>query len=105
VSLIDLGHRFRLLVNEVDVVAPDADLPRLPVARATWKPLPDFERAATAWILGGGAHHTVFTQALTSEYLVEFAEMAGVECLVINEATDIAAFKNALRWNESAFGA
>ena len=104
VSLIDLGHRFRLLVNEVDVVAPDADLPRLPVARATWKPLPDFERAATAWILGGGAHHTVFTQALTPEYLVEFAEMAGVECLVINEATDIAGFRNALRWNESAFG-
>jgi len=104
VSLIDIGHRFRLLVNEVDVVSPDAALPRLPVARATWKPLPDFERAATAWILGGGAHHTVFAQAITPEYLVEFAEMAGIECVVINEATDIAAFKNALRWNESAFG-
>jgi len=103
VSLIDLGDRFRLLVNAVEVVPPNADLPKLPVARATWKPLPDFERAATAWILGGGAHHTVFTQSLTTEYLVEWAEMAGIECVVIDGKTDIAELKKELRWNETSF--
>ena len=101
VSLIDLGSRFRLLVNEVDVVPPDADLPRLPVARATWKPRPDFETAATAWILGGGAHHTVFTQALTSEHILEFAELANIECVLIDGLTSITALKKELRWNES----
>ena len=77
VSLVDLGNRFRLLLNEVDVVPPDAPLERLPVARAVWSCKPDFRTAATAWILAGGAHHTGFSQALSAEHLEDFAAMAG----------------------------
>ncbi|MGE5529529.1 MAG: L-arabinose isomerase [Patescibacteria group bacterium] len=99
-SLIDLGNRFRLLVNEVLVVKPEADLPKLPVARALWTPLPDLATAAEAWILAGGAHHTGFSQAIGAEYLEDFAEMAGIEYMPIDAATKIRDFKNELRWNE-----
>ncbi len=101
-SLIDLGNRFRLLVNEVEVEeAPD--LPRLPVARVLWTPKPELETAAAAWILGGGAHHTGFSKAVRREHLEDFAEMAGVEFLVIDETTNISGFKKELRWNEAYF--
>jgi L-arabinose isomerase len=99
-SLIDMGNRFRLIVNEVAVVKPDKPLPKLPVARAMWIPKPNLEVAAGAWILAGGAHHTGFTQALTSEYLENFAEIAGIEYLLINNSTSISEFKKELRWNE-----
>lgn len=99
-SLIDMGNRFRLIVNEVDVVVPDEDLPKLPVARVVWKPLPDLRTAATAWILAGGAHHTGFSQAITSEMLEDYAEMADIEYLLINKDTRLREFKNELRWNE-----
>ncbi|HET7377091.1 MAG TPA: L-arabinose isomerase [Anaerolineae bacterium] len=99
-SMIDVGDRFRLIVNEVDVVPPDQPLPNLPVARALWVPRPDLKTAATAWILAGGAHHTGFSQTVTSEHLADFAEMADVEFLLIDQNTNLAEFKKELRWNE-----
>lgn len=99
-TLIDMGNRFRLLVNEVDVVKPEQKLPKLPVARALWAPLPDLKAAAEAWILAGGAHHTGFSQAVTKEHLEDFAEMAGIECVFIDNDTKINEFKKELRWNE-----
>jgi L-arabinose isomerase len=97
---MDLGNRFRLLVYEVDVVAPDAELTRLPVARAVWRCKPDFTTAATAWILAGGAHHTGFSQALGAEHLEDFAAMAGIEFLTIDDRTDVRGFRQELRTGE-----
>jgi L-arabinose isomerase len=99
-TLLDMGNRFRLVVNQVDVVRPPEPLSRLPVARAVWIPRPDLKTAATAWIMAGGAHHTAFTQAVGREHLEDFADMAGVELLVINEHTCLSEFKKELRWNE-----
>ncbi len=99
-SLIDLGNRFRLLVNEVDVVKPDQPMPRLPVAQAVWKCRPDFETACAAWIYAGGAHHTGFSQAVTAEMLEDFAAIADLEFLLIGEKTTVSEFKKELRWNE-----
>jgi L-arabinose isomerase len=99
-SVIDLGNRFRMVVNPVDVIPPDAPLPKLPVARLVWKPRPNLKTAAAAWILSGAAHHAAFSQAITSAHLEDFAEMAGVEFLLIDENTDLSAFKKELRWNE-----
>ncbi|MBI0274824.1 L-arabinose isomerase [Hafnia alvei] len=99
-SLIDLGDRFRLLVNCVDTVEQPRDLPKLPVARAIWKAQPSLATAAEAWILAGGAHHTVFTRALDVEYLRLYAEMHNIEFLLIDNATTLPAFKNEIRWNE-----
>ena len=99
-SLIDMGDRFRLLVNCVDTVEQPRDLPKLPVARAIWKAQPSLATAAEAWILAGGAHHTVFTQALDVEYLRLYAEMHNIEFLLIDNATTLPAFKNEIRWNE-----
>jgi len=104
VALLDLGGRFRMLVNEVDAVEPDAAMPRLPVARAVWVPRPNLCAAAAAWIYAGGPHHTVFSQALTSEPFEDLAEMAGIECLRIDAETRVGDFKDRLRWNEAAFG-
>ena len=103
VTLVDLGHRYRMIVNEVEVVEPE-DLPKLPVARALWVPKPDLKTAAAAWILAGGAHHTSFSQALTVQNMVDFAEIAGIECLVIDDSTDLNQFKKELRWNQAYFG-
>jgi L-arabinose isomerase len=99
-SLVDMGNRFRLLVNEVNVIEPQHPLPKLPVARALWIPDPDLKVAATAWIHAGGAHHTALTRALTSTHLQTFADMAGMECLLIDGGTSISAFVNELRWND-----
>ncbi len=99
-SLIDMGNRFRLLVNEVEAIEPEADLPKLPVARVLWKCKPNLKTAATAWILAGGAHHTCYSQNLTPEYLEDFTTIAGIEYLLINDKTDMHQFKNELRWNE-----
>ncbi len=103
-SLIDMGDRFRLIVNAVDVVEQPHALPKLPVARAVWKALPNLDVAAEAWILAGGAHHTVYTQAITAEHLRILADIFGIEYLLIDEKTDISAFKNEINWNELAFG-
>lgn len=102
-SIIDLGNRFRLLVNTVEVVNPDAELPKLPVARAVWIPKPDLKTAAAAWILAGGAHHTAFSQAITSEHLEDFAEMAGIEFVLINDQTQVSELKKELRWNAAYY--
>jgi L-arabinose isomerase len=99
-SLIDLGNRFRLIVNAVDVVTPDADFPKLPVARAMWKPRPNLQIGAAAWILAGGAHHTAFSQAVNKEFLEDFSEIADIEFMLIDENTTIPEFKKELRWNE-----
>jgi L-arabinose isomerase len=103
-TIVDMGNRFRMVVNEVKVVKPDAPLPRLPVARALWVPRPDLKTAAAAWILAGGAHHAAFSQPVKAEYLEDFAEMAGVEFLLIDGATTIREFKKELRWNELYYG-
>lgn len=99
-SIIDMGNRFRMIVNAVEVVTPDADFPKLPVARAMWKPLPDLQTGAAAWILAGGAHHTAFSQQVNREFLEDFAEIADIEYLLIAENTNISDFKKELRWNE-----
>ena len=99
-TVLDMGNRFRLLVNEVDVVAPDEPLPNLPVARAVWIPKPNLKVAAGAWILAGGAHHTGFSQAVTSEQMEDFADMAGIEFIKIDQDTRLSEFKKELRWNE-----
>jgi len=99
VSVIDLGNRFRMIINEVEVVKCP-DMPNLPVASILWKPMPDLKTAATAWILAGGAHHTGFSSAIGSEYIEDFASMTGVECVKIGEKLDLSAFRNELRWNE-----
>ena len=103
VSPVDLGNRFRLLVNEVEAVEPAQDLPRLPVARALWIPQPDLKVGAAAWILAGGAHHTVYSQQTDTRYLEIFAEMADVELVVIDRDTTLRTFKNDLRRNEAAY--
>lgn len=99
-SMIDLGNRFRLLVNEVDVVKPEKPLPKLPVARAVWVPRPNLADGAAAWIYAGGAHHTGFSQAVTTEMLEDFAEIAGIELVVIDAATKVRDLKQQLRWSE-----
>lgn len=103
-SIIDMGNRFRMLVNEVEAVKPEHDLPKLPVARVLWKPLPDLKTACAAWILAGGAHHTGYSQNLTSEYMQDFADMAGIEYVLINKDTTIYNLKNELRWSEAYYG-
>ncbi len=102
-SMIDLGNRFRLLVNEVDAVEAQHPLPKLPVARVLWKPLPDMQTACAAWILAGGAHHTCFSQNLAIEHVNDFAEMAGVELVRISKGTTVVQVKNELRWNEASY--
>lgn len=99
-SMVDMGNRFRLLVNEVQAVKPLQDLPKLPVARVLWKPLPDMHTGCAAWIYAGGAHHTCYSQNLTAEHLEDFAEMAGIEYVRIDMKTDLYEFKNMLRWND-----
>ena len=103
-SLIDMGNRFRLLVNEVDVVAPEQPMPKLPVAQALWVPKPNFEDACACWIYAGGAHHTGFSQAVTTEMLEDFAEIAGIELVVIDGQTGVRDFKKELRGNEIYYG-
>jgi L-arabinose isomerase len=102
VSLVDLGGRFRLIVNEVDAV-DHPDLPKLPVARAVWQCRPDFKTACAAWILAGGAHHTVFSYALTTEHVEDFAEIAGVELVVIDAHTRLRDLRRELRQDDLAF--
>jgi L-arabinose isomerase len=99
-SVIDMGNRFRLLVNEVEAVAPEHDLPKLPVARVLWKPYPDMKTGCAAWILSGGAHHTCYSQNLTSQHLEDFADMAGIEYVVIGKETNLRQLKNELKWSE-----
>ncbi|MBT3272727.1 MAG: L-arabinose isomerase [Spirochaetales bacterium] len=99
-SIMDMGNRFRMVVNEVDVVAPDQPLPMLPVARVVWVPRPNLKIAAASWILAGGAHHAGFSQAVGAGHLEDFAEIAGIEYLRIGKEATISDVKKELRWNE-----
>jgi L-arabinose isomerase len=100
VALMDLGNRFRFLVNEVDAISPPHELPKLPVARAVWKCRPDFKTAVGAWIQAGGAHHTGYSYAVTAEHIEDLAEIAGVEVAVIDAETKLREFRQQLRNNE-----
>jgi len=99
-SIVDMGQRFRLVANVVDVVPTDEPLPKLPVARALWLPRPNLKTAAAAWIYAGGAHHTSFSYSVTAEHLQDFADMVGIEFLLIDENTKLEDFKKELRWND-----
>ncbi len=99
-SIMDMGQRFRMVANVVDVIPTDAPLPKLPVARAFWLPRPNLKTAAAAWIHAGGAHHTGFSYALTADHLHDFADMAGIEFLLIDENTGLEEFRKELRWND-----
>jgi L-arabinose isomerase len=103
VGLLDLGDRFRLVLNEVEVVRPPKDLPCLPVARALWEPRPGLRVAAEAWLLAGGPHHTCLSTALTRMHLEDFAEMTGFELIAIDDGTTVREVKNELRWNQAYY--
>jgi L-arabinose isomerase len=103
VGLVDLGTRLRLVANEVDVVEPEEDLPRLPVARAVWQPRPDLATAAEAWLTAGGPHHTCFTQALGRDVLEDLADIAGVELVTVDAATTSRTIHQELRWNQAYY--
>jgi L-arabinose isomerase len=103
VGLLDMGERFRIVLNEVDVVCPPTDLPRLPVARALWEPRPSLKIAAEAWLLAGGPHHTSFSTALRREHLEDLAEIAGIELITIGDGSSVADIKKELRWNQAYY--
>jgi L-arabinose isomerase len=102
-SLIDMGNRFRMIVNELDVVKPAHELPNLPVARALWEPRPSLKVAAAAWILAGGAHHAGFSQAVQARHIEDYAAMAGIEFVAIGQDTTITGLRKELRWNEASY--
>ncbi|WP_147804115.1 L-arabinose isomerase [Alkalicoccus halolimnae] len=99
-ALIDLGHRFRLVINEIDAVVPDMPTPNLPVAKMLWTPQPSLSTAAEGWIHAGGAHHTVLSFSASVTQLLDWAEMTGIEAVVINKDSTIHELKNTLKWNE-----
>lgn len=103
VSLVDMGNRFRLIVNEVEAIKPIADLPNLPVARVLWDAKPTLEIAANAWILAGGAHHTAYCQSINTEYMEDLADIAGIELLVIDDRTTVRDFKDKINANEAYY--
>ena len=100
-GMTDLGDRFRIVANEIDIVGTDHPLPRLPVARAVWMPRPDLRTAVEAWLIAGGAHHTVLTRAIDPEPLADLAEMAGIEFLLIDGDTRVSDFRKEVRWNSA----
>ncbi|MER5895389.1 L-arabinose isomerase [Streptomyces sp. NPDC001876] len=101
VGLADLGDRFRLVANDIDVVSPAEPLPALPVARAVWQPRPDLRTSTESWLTAGGPHHTVLSTALTTEHLDDLAEMLRMELAVIDGATSVRQFTRELRWNQA----
>ncbi len=103
VGLADMGERFRLVANGIDVVPPPEPLPRLPVARAVWKPAPDFRTSTEAWLTAGGPHHTALSSAAGEEELVDLADMLGTELLLIDSSTTLRQFANEIRWNQAYF--
>lgn len=104
VSLIDMGGRMRLIVNDAIAVKPLKDMPKLPVARVMWDPMPNLETSAEAWILAGGAHHSVMSYTLTAEHMRDFAEMLGIEFIHIHKDTDLIELKKELMWNDITWG-
>jgi L-arabinose isomerase len=102
-GMTDLGERFRIVANVVDIVDAGHELPRLPVARAVWQPRPDLRTAVEGWLIAGGAHHTVLSRAVGPEPLADFAEMAGIEFVLIDEETRVSAVQKELRWNAAYY--
>ena len=102
-SLIDLGNRFRLIINEVDCKKTEKPMPKLPVATAFWTPEPSLETGAAAWIYAGGAHHTAFSYDLTAEQMGDWANAMGIETVYIDKDTNIRQLRNELRWNEAYY--
>ena len=102
-SLVDLGNRFRLIINEVMCKKAEKPMPKLPVATAFWTPEPNLETGAAAWIMAGGAHHTAFSYDLSVEQMCDWADAMGIESVVIDKDTDLRSFKNELRWNSIYF--
>ena len=102
-SLIDLGTRFRLIINEVECKKNEKPMPKLPVATAFWTPKPDLKTGVEGWIYAGGAHHTAFSYDLTSEQMVDWADAMGIESVVIGEGTTIRDLKNEMRWNSTVY--
>ena len=102
-GICDLGDRFRLVLNEVDVVPPDEPLPKLPVARAVWEPKPDLATSAESWITAGGPHHTVLSTAVDTDQLVDFANLLGIELLIIDSSTNRRDFADRIRWNQAYY--
>jgi L-arabinose isomerase len=100
-TLVDMGSRFRMIVNEIETVKIENEMPKLPVARALWKPYPNLSDAAEAWILAGGAHHSVYSTALTAEYFRDWAEMSGIEFVLIDRETRVERLRNELCWNDA----
>jgi L-arabinose isomerase len=100
VGLIDLGDRFRLVANDIEIVDPDEPLPLLPVACAVWRPAPSLATSAEAWLTAGGPHHTALTTALSFDTLADFAQIANVELLRIDAGTTMRDFANEVRWNQ-----
>jgi L-arabinose isomerase len=103
VGLSDLGDRLRLVANEIEIVPPDAPLPRLPVARAVWKPAPTFSTATESWLMAGGPHHTALSTSVSVESLQDFAVIAGVELVRIDASTTLDSFVRELRWNQAYY--
>lgn len=103
ISIIDMGTRFRMIINEVDTVNPLQELPNLPVAKALWEPRPNLSIAAASWIHAGGAHHSTYTQGISTEEAVDLAEMSGIESIVIDANTTIRALKTELRHNAAYY--
>jgi L-arabinose isomerase len=101
VGICDLGDRFRLTCNEIEIVEPDEPLPKLPVARAVWKPAPDLSTSAESWLLAGGPHHTVLSTAVGAEALEDYATIAGTELVTIDSTTTTRQFAKELRWNQA----
>ena len=100
VTLIDMGDRFRMIINDADACQPYHDMPNLPVAQVMWRPLPDLSTSAEAWILAGGAHHTVLSYQLDAEHMKDFCNMLGIECIHIGKDTTIDALEKELTWND-----
>jgi L-arabinose isomerase len=103
-TLVDLGSRFRMIVNEIETIKIENAMPRLPVARALWRPYPNLNEAAEAWILAGGTHHSVYSTALDTEYFRDWAEMSGVEFVLIDKNTKPDRLRDELRWSEAYWG-
>ena len=102
-SLIDLGNRFRLIINAVNCKKVEKPMPHLPVAQAFWTPEPNMQVGTEAWIYAGGAHHTAFSYDLSVEQMVDWADAMGIESVVIDKNTDIRTLKNELRWNSICY--
>ncbi|WP_078393615.1 L-arabinose isomerase [Shouchella patagoniensis] len=102
-AIIDVGSRFRIVANEVEAVENENEMPKLPVASVLWKPLPSFSEATEAWIYAGGAHHTVFSYHISKEQLVDWSNLMGIECIVIDETSSVEQIRKELFWNEKSF--